>query len=109
MAGIGLQFSDATWADSVFVIRDGAPTPIEPQVRPDLNIMPPPDPPTLQNLHRLDRSSPEFNGQLSDTLYGEEYQRCVPDLRDGDLLWLVDYLDKVCHHEIFPHSSLKPV
>ena len=70
-------------------------------------IMPLPDLPTLRKLHRLDRSSPEFSDQLSDTLYGEEYQRCVQSLRDGDLLWVVDYLDKVCYHMSFPtpHSS----
>jgi len=71
--------------------------------------MSPPDPSVLQKLHCLDRSSPGFNGQLSDMLYGEDYQRCVPNLRDGDLVWLVDYLDKVCYHGTFPYSPLKPV
>ena len=68
-----------------------------------------PDPPALQKLHRLDNSSPEFNSQLTETLYGEEYQRCLPNLEDTDLLWLVDYLDKVCYHQTFPFSPLKPV
>jgi len=70
--------------------------------------MPSPDPPTLQGLDRLDRSSPEFHNQLSNTLYGEEYQQCVPNLRDDDLVWLIVYLDKVRHHEIIfptPRSS----
>jgi len=71
--------------------------------------MSPPNPPALQKLDRLDRSSPEFHGQLSNVLYGEEYQRCVPNLQDDGLVWLVDYLDKVCHHIAFPHSPLKPV
>ena len=74
-----------------------------------ISIVPLPDPPTLQKLHRLDTSSPEFSDQLSDTLYEEEYQRCVPSLGDGDLLWLVDYLDNVCRHETFPRSPLKSV
>ena len=65
-------------------------------------------PPTLQKLRHLDRSSPEFHGQLSDILYGEEYQQCTPSLQSDDLVWLVDYLDKVCHHATFPRSSLKP-
>ena len=69
--------------------------------------MPSPDPPALQKLDLLDRNSPEFHSQLSETLYGEEYQRCVPNLRDGDLVWLIDYLDKVRHHETLPRSLLR--
>jgi len=68
-----------------------------------------PDAPALQKLHRLDRFSPEFGSRLRDTLNGEGYQRCVPNLQDDDLVWLVDYLDKVCQREIFPHSPLKLV
>ena len=67
--------------------------------RGSLIVMPSPNSPTLQGLDRLDRSSAEFHSQLSDTLYGEEYQQCVPNFRDDDLVWLVDFLDKVCHHE----------
>ena len=37
--------------------------------------------PVLQKLHRLDRSLPEFHTQLSKALYGDEYQRCVPNLQ----------------------------
>ena len=66
--------------------------------------MPIPNSPALQTLYHLDGSSPEFHDRFSDTLYGEEYQRCVPDLRDGDLLWLVDYLDEVCH--LIPSTSM---
>jgi hypothetical protein len=50
----------------------------------------------LQQLHRLDRSSPRFHDKLSNVLSGEEYKNCTQNLRDGDLVWLVDYLDKVC-------------
>ena len=63
---------------------------------------------TLQELHRLDRSSPDFQGQLSGILYGQEYVRCVPNLQGDDLVWLVDYLDKVrCYVALSPHSPLK--
>ena len=70
-----------------------------------------PGPPGLQKLYHLDRSSPDFHDQLSNVLYGEEYQKCVLDvnLHGEDLVWLVDYLDKVSHHIPPPHSLLKPV
>jgi len=64
--------------------------------------------PVLQQLHRLDRSSPDFQDQLRNVLYGEEYTRCVPELQDNDLIWLVDYLDKVIHPVAIPGSPLKP-
>ena len=35
--------------------------------------------------------------------------RCVPNLGGDDLLWLVDYLDKVRRWAALPTSSLKPV
>jgi len=66
-------------------------------------------PPALQQqIHRLNRSSPGFHDQLSEVLYGEEYRHCVPDLRGDDLVWLIDYLDKVYRHVTFPCSTLKP-
>ena len=55
-----------------------------------------PTSPALQQLQYLNASSSEFQDQLSNALYGEEYQRCVQDLQGDDLVWLVDYLDKVC-------------
>ena len=60
--------------------------------------MPSPNTPALQKLHRLKGSSPDFYDQLSDVLYGEEYQQCVPILQGDDLVWLVDYLDKGRYH-----------
>lgn len=54
-----------------------------------------PNLPTLQRLYHLDRSSSGFHDELSNLLYGEEYQQCVPILQGDDLVWLVDYLDKV--------------
>jgi len=68
--------------------------------------MPLPNPPALQQLRRLDRSSSDFPDQLSNVLYGEEYQKSVPNLQGDDLAWLVHYLDKVCHHVTLPHTPL---
>ena len=63
-------------------------------------------PPALQQLHRLNRSSPDFHDQLSNVLYGEEYKQWVANLQGDDLIWLVDYLDKVRRCVPLPHSSL---
>ena len=49
----------------------------------------------LQQLLHLDTSSPVFQDELCNVLYGEEYTRCVPNLEGDDLAWLVDYLDEV--------------
>jgi len=65
--------------------------------------------PALQQLDHLDGSSPDFLDQLGDILYGREYIECVPNLRGDDLVWLVDYLDKVRLRVALPHSPLKPV
>lgn len=70
--------------------------------------MPPPSLPILQKLHRLDKSSSRFHDQLSNLLYGEEYRQCVPNLQGDDLLWFVDYLDRVRHYTALPRSPLKP-
>lgn len=66
-----------------------------------------PDSPVLQQLHRLDRSSPNFYNQLYDLLRGDEYARCMPNLQGDDVIWVVDYLDKVRHRTAHPHSPLK--
>ena len=66
-----------------------------------------PSPPALQQLRRLNRSSSGFHDQLSKVLYGERYKQCVPDLQGDDLLWLVDYLDKVRRRISSPYSPLK--
>jgi len=67
-----------------------------------------PNYPILQQLHRLDSSSPDFHDQFCNVLYGEEYVQCVPNLQYDDLVWLVDYLDKVCLCATLPNSPLKP-
>ena len=61
----------------------------------------------LQELRHLDRSSTEFHDQLSNILYGEEYQLCASGLQDDELVWLVEYLDKVRHCVAFLYSPLK--
>jgi len=70
--------------------------------------MPPSSSSTLQQLHRLERSSPNFHDQLCNVLYGEEYVKCVSSIKGDDLVWLVDYLDEVRRRVALPHSPLKP-
>lgn len=64
--------------------------------------MPPPSPLPLQQLDRLDASSPEFGDQLKNVLYGQEYMECVPNLEGDDLEWIVEYLSKVRRHTPLP-------
>jgi hypothetical protein len=64
--------------------------------------MPPPESPVLQQLDRLDGSSSEFPDQLCNVLYGKEYIQCVRNIHDDDVVWLIDYLDEVCHRNTFP-------
>jgi hypothetical protein len=70
--------------------------------------MPSPNSPVLQQLDRLNRSSSDFHDQLCNAIYGEEYVRCVPDLEGDDLVWLVEYLDRVRRRVALLHSPLKP-
>ena len=55
----------------------------------------------------LDRSSPQFADRLNDALYGQEYEQCVQNFQEDDLVWLVDYLDKARHHHPLSHWMLK--
>ena len=71
--------------------------------------MSPPSSPPLQQLDRLDKSSPDFHDQLCSVLYGQDYVQCERDLGEGDLIWLIEYLDKVRRHVAVPHSPLKLV
>ena len=66
-----------------------------------------PGPPGLQQLYHLNRSSPDFHDQLSSVIYGEEYQKCAPNLQGEDLMCLVDYLDEVRRHISPSRSQLK--
>ena len=70
--------------------------------------MAPPTSPALQNLHRLDFSSLDFQDQLCDALSGQEYVRCIPDLEEGALVWLANYLDEVFCSFAIPSSLLEP-
>ena len=55
--------------------------------------MPLPNP--LEQLRLLDASSASFADRIAEVLHGEEYQRCIPDLQNGKLEWLVEFLDNV--------------
>ena len=52
---------------------------------------------TMQELRRLDTSSPIFQDNLGDFLNGEEYARYASSLEGDGLVWLIDYLDEVRH------------
>ena len=66
-----------------------------------------PNHPVLQRFYRLNGSSSDFYDQLNKIHCGQEYKQCVTDLQGDDLIWLVDYLDKVCHHVAPPHPLLE--
>lgn len=51
----------------------------------------------LQRLRGLNKSSTNFHDQISNILYGEEYKQWVQDINAGDVVRLVDYLDRVRH------------
>ena len=68
--------------------------------------VPSPGHPILQQLHNLDGSSPKFDLQLSNVLYGDDYMQCVANLQGDNLAWLVDFLDDVCHCPVRPYSHL---
>lgn len=54
-----------------------------------------PSSPVLQKLPNLETSSPDFQAQLFNAFYQEEYVKCVRDLEGDDPTWLVNYLDRV--------------
>ena len=55
--------------------------------------MPLPD--ILLQFDHLDKDPSQFQDQLTGLLYKEEFKDCIPKLRDKDVVWLVEYLDKV--------------
>jgi hypothetical protein len=81
---------------------------ISPTTLAECILMSSPSPPALQQLRRLNRHLSGFHDQLNSVLYGEEYKQCVPNLQGSDLVWLVDYLDKVHCRVVLPQSPLKP-
>ena len=68
--------------------------------------MPMPRSPALQELHRLDASSPDFQHQLNNVLRREECVQRASNLGKDDLAWFVDYLDTVSHHIVLGHFPL---
>ena len=75
-----------------------------PQSRP---LMSSPGSPVLQQLNRLDRSLPNFQDQLSNVLYGQEYKKSMPNLEDDDFVWLVDYLSEVRRQITLPNAPTR--
>ena len=71
--------------------------------------MAPPTHPVLQQLHRLDRSSSDFRDKLDQILHGQAYEKCAKNLEREDLIWFVDYLDKVRRHNPLPRSPFNLV
>ena len=69
-------------------------------------LVPSPGHPVLQQLHNLDGSSPKFDFQLSRALYGDDYTQFVVNLQGDNLVWLVDFLDDVCHCAVRPYFHL---
>jgi len=64
-----------------------------PYIAPELSVETPPDP--LHQLRDLDGSSPQSSGQLAKFLDRKEYIKSLPNLCNEDLVWLVEYLDRV--------------
>ena len=80
-----------TWY-AVFPLSATVPLLCEPLPWQDIS-MTPSNP--LQQLHGLDRASPQFHQHLGDFLRGNEYRNTVSNLQGEDLAWLVEYLDSV--------------
>ena len=49
----------------------------------------------LQQLHDLDRSSPQFQNQFSNLVRGEEFRNSISNLRGDELARFVEYLKGV--------------
>jgi len=62
----------------------------------------------LVQLRRLDMASPEFNDQLCHIIDAEEYKQGVQKLEGDDLVWFVDYLNKVRRCASILRFSVKP-
>lgn len=60
----------------------------------------------LQQLHDLDRASPQFYEHLGDFLRGDRYRNAASSLRGEDLAQFVEYLSGVSLQTIPPHSEL---
>ena len=62
-------------------------------------------PPSVIGFSPFTRRLGRSLDKLCNIFYGEEYKRCVGELRNDDLMSLVDYLDKV-RHRITPRLYL---
>lgn len=60
----------------------------------------------LQQLHDLDKASPQFHQRLSDFIHGEEYRNLFSKLQSEDLASLSEYLDSVRHWTFFLRAAL---
>jgi hypothetical protein len=61
----------------------------------------------LERLDRLDKSSSNFHDRLCNVLYAREYRQCLLNLQDDDLMWFVEYLDRVRCGIAIPRTSLR--
>ena len=59
-------------------------------------------PERLQQFDSLDKNSPQFPDQLTSLLYKEGFKEYILKFRDEDVVWLVEYLDRVCLYHILP-------
>lgn len=70
------------------------------------------DPPTdwvLQRIHLLDASESTFPDQLNNLLCAQEYEESALSRGDHDVVWHVEYLDKVRRRTPFsPRCSTWP-
>ena len=60
----------------------------------DIPVLPPTSP-ALKRLYDLDEYSPVFQDELSDVLHEEEFAQWASNLQGEDLVWFIDYLDRV--------------
>ena len=63
----------------------------------------------LQQLDRLDKSSPQFPKEVAGLLYWERYEDCIPRLQLNEAAWLIEYLDNVCLYIALYPLSAQPV
>ena len=62
----------------------------------------------LQQLHFLDKASPQFHEQLSSLLHGNAFQSAFLNLQSESLAWLVEYLDSVRLKTTLLHLFVQP-
>ena len=65
-----------------------------------------PTSPALKRLYDLDESSSAFQDELSNVLNQEECVQRLQSLQGEDLVWFIDYLDKVGRCASFPRPPL---